>query len=418
MKSRSGLCVVGLFALLGASALGCGGEEDPPNQPPGVVVETPDAPTALTVTPGDGQVTLSWTAPADDGGAPVTQYSVQVLQGGTPPRTETTTSTTLTITGLTNGAEYTFTVTASNRQGAGAASAPSAAAVPFKVLGAPRDVSATPANGAVTVSWSEPEPTGFAVTGYTVTVHEGENVRSTDTTSTSFTATGLTNGTSYSFVVTATNSKGKGAASSAVTSTPRTTPGPSEFGGIAPGERKLNLVWDTPEDNGGSVVTGFRVVIEETSTGRIIEQHVPASASSTGRYRHVVDGLGDVLEYAVTIYAINEAGEGTPSNTVRNVTIIRPGAPLDFAAAVEDATVGRVRLTWHWGHSGGAFLRGCTFTVQPGNRTWNVEYTGAAEPFYVDTATPDGSTYTYSLACSNALGIGEAATIQITVGEL
>ena len=85
----------------------------------------PAPPTGLGATAGDGLVTLSWTAP-DDGGDPITDYLIEYTSIGNPWTTFThpaSTTTTATVTGLTNGTEYTFRVSATNNIGTGATSA-------------------------------------------------------------------------------------------------------------------------------------------------------------------------------------------------------------------------------------------------------------------------------------------------------
>ena len=89
-----------------------------------VPVTVPGAPTGLTATRGNTQVTLSWAAPASDGGSPVTGYDIYVgttadLSGNAP--VARVTGTVITVTNLINGTRYYFGVTAVNRVGEGPA---------------------------------------------------------------------------------------------------------------------------------------------------------------------------------------------------------------------------------------------------------------------------------------------------------
>ena len=90
----------------------------------------PGAPTNPETAYGDSQVTVSWTAPADDGGKPVTGYAVSASPDGA---TCVTASTSCVVSGLANGTEYTFTVVATNTNGDSAASA-EVSATPSMVL--------------------------------------------------------------------------------------------------------------------------------------------------------------------------------------------------------------------------------------------------------------------------------------------
>jgi len=85
----------------------------------GAPADVPDAPTGLTATTGDGEVTLNWKAPENDGGADVTEYTVLVYNRHDDDfeLVTTTETTTATVTGLTNGTPAEFVVSASNRAG-------------------------------------------------------------------------------------------------------------------------------------------------------------------------------------------------------------------------------------------------------------------------------------------------------------
>ena len=96
------------------------------------LIAPPSAPTAVIATPGDAKATVSFTPPTNDGGAPVTGYTVTSNPGGI---TATGIQSPIVVTGLTNGIEYTFTVTASN---IAKVSAPSAASAPVMPVYKPK----------------------------------------------------------------------------------------------------------------------------------------------------------------------------------------------------------------------------------------------------------------------------------------
>jgi hypothetical protein len=143
--------------------------------PPATTV--PGAPTIGSASFGNASATARWTAPATDGGSAITGYLVRVVdsagaQVGTL-RPANATATSLTMTGLTNGAAYQFQVAATNTAGTGPNSALSTVVVPATVPGAPLIGTAASgtAGGAVTATatWGAPTSNGGStVTGYMV----------------------------------------------------------------------------------------------------------------------------------------------------------------------------------------------------------------------------------------------------------
>src|SRR4029079_13305633 len=134
---------------------------------------------------------------------------------GSPPATSKT------ISGLTPGSSYTFTVRASNPSGSGPESSASAPIVPTgaSAPAAPTGAAAEADSTSAIVSWTAPSNDGgSAITGYTVTPFIGATAQSSTDVGASSTRTritGLTNATSYTFKITAANSAGSGPASGA-----------------------------------------------------------------------------------------------------------------------------------------------------------------------------------------------------------
>jgi hypothetical protein len=94
----------------------------------------PSAPAMGVATEGDAQATVTFSAPANDGGSTITSYTVTSNPDGI---TATGTASPITVTGLTNGTAYTFTVVASNALGASVASASSNSIAPVAAAAPP-----------------------------------------------------------------------------------------------------------------------------------------------------------------------------------------------------------------------------------------------------------------------------------------
>jgi len=182
----------------------------------------PGAPTSVAATSSNAEVTVTWSVPTANGGTAVTGYFV-TWTSPTGSRSGSAnvvaSATSYRLTGLQNRVTYTFTVSATNAAGTGAASA-SIAATPHTLAGAPANLTAAALpGGQVHLSWAPPgDNGGAAVSGYRIErrVYGGEwavLVSNTATTLTSHVAIGLDPAVFYEFQVSAWNAAGMGALS-------------------------------------------------------------------------------------------------------------------------------------------------------------------------------------------------------------
>ena len=198
---------------------------------------------------------------------------------------------------------------------------------------APSSVSATSnQNGQAAISWNASSSTGGAVT-YSVTSSPSVTPPAgcTNTSNTSCTFTGLTNGTTYTFTVTPSNTLGAGATSTA-TATPATTAGAPTISSVQSNDGSLAVAFTAPSNNGGASVTNYKYSLNNGSYQTIS----PPSTTSP----FTIPGLTNGTSYSVKIRAVNGAGDGAESNAVA-------GTPLpDCNPATPVSSGGFTRVTF------------------------------------------------------------------------
>jgi Right handed beta helix region/Fibronectin type III domain len=190
----------------------------------------PPAPTNLVATPGNGQVSLSWNASSG-----ATSYNVKrSTTNGGPYTTIATgvTATNFTNTQLVNGTTYFFVVSAVNSAGESGNSNQASATPLGTPPAAPTGLTASPGNGQVTLNWNASSGASSYNVKRSTTSGGPYTTIATGVTSTSFTNTGLTNGTTFFFVVSAVNSAGESGNSNQASATPQASTGSDIF--VAP----------------------------------------------------------------------------------------------------------------------------------------------------------------------------------------
>jgi hypothetical protein len=319
-------------------AVGNGASVNAPNVPAtnqftvsGTVVTVPGAPSFVSATPGNGNATVFWNPPADNGGSAITGYTISV--GGQTVQTVGPSATFATVTGLTNGTPVTIGVAATNSAGTGpvalsnsvtpTATAPAAPAAPTAQIG----------DKQVTLTWAAPDDGGSAITGYDISVSPAPAQQSSPihvgSSLTTATVTGLTNNTTYTFRVRAVNGVGNGGYSPSVAATPIGLPAAPTISSAVPGDASVTLKW-TPVPGADD----YRVA----TSGSVTD--VGGSGTTT-----TVPNLTNGTAYSFTVAAHNAAGWG-PASTVVKATAGGQLTGLAFAPSIPATGVPGVTLSW------------------------------------------------------------------------
>ena len=272
----------------------------------GTPTAPPSAPTSLMATAGNAQVSLSWTASSGAASYNVKRSNVS----GGPYTTVATgvTTTSSTDTGLTNGTTYYYVVTAINAAGESPTSNEVSATPICSIPAAPTGLAATPGDAQVSLSWNASSGAGSYNVKRSTTSGGPYTTIASGVTSTSYTDPGLTNGTTYYYVVSASSACGESASSVEVSAMPAAAPVPAAPTGLTatagPGVKKTSLSWTA---SGGA--TSYNVKRSTISGGPYATVATGVTATS---YSDMFLTSGTTYYYVVS--AVNSAGESPNSN--------------------------------------------------------------------------------------------------------
>jgi titin len=360
-------------------------------------VSQPDPPTINSVTIGTQQLTVSFSAPAWNGGAAIIGYKYSI-DGGATYTTLPATSTQFVATGLT-GSSYTIRMMTTSYVG-------DSYYVEYNALlynppSAPTVSSVVPGNQQAVITVSTSNNGGGAITGYKYAFSASGPFTSFavsptggTTGATTYTMTGLLNGTTYSVYVKSTNGAGD---------SPATTYGPFTLGKTAPqvpvitsvvaGNGSMTVNFTAPY-NGGDALTGYKYILNNSV--------VDASAVTIGAVSNsfVISGLTNGTTYTVKMSAMNTMGTSaysTVSSSVVPKTV--PSAP-----AVTSVTPGNQQVVVEYTVSesnGGAEITQYKYRLNGGSA---VALDGSGSSPFTISGLTNGTSYTLTMTAINAAG--------------
>jgi fibronectin type 3 domain-containing protein len=353
----------------------------------------PSSPTGVIVTPGNGQIALSWISVDKamtynvywSNSSDITTSNGHKIFSASNPYNHIN---------LTNGTAYYYIVTAVNADGESMPSSPgNATPVYSPPPAAPINVSADPGNGQVSVSWSPVE----GASSYTVYYSMSPDAEDSNAVSTESPRVidGLDNFKLYYFTVKARNDNGESASSVQVSAIPAPNPSPSSPMNItaAPGSASVTVSWQSVT---GAVSYNLYYSTSAGSLGTKI-----TSATSP----RIVTGLTNFTSYYFTVTAVNIYGESTVPKQVAAMPNVLPAAPVNLIA-----TPGNGSMSLTWNATSNAVSYNIYWSTTQGVTISNGNKINVSTNSYTHTDLTNGTMYYYIVTAQNIAGESSASS--------
>ncbi|XP_078687345.1 usherin-like isoform X3 [Branchiostoma floridae x Branchiostoma belcheri] len=378
----------------------------------------PEVPTSVTAEGVDARsIRVSWQAPAETNGELQGYYIYYTPEGSDEEQRAQVgpTDTSYVASGLQPYTVYIITVSGFTRAGEGDRSAETRVQTLQGVPESPTGLGATPVDPqTIRVEWQPPQQPHGEIQGYNIyyrtTESEADVLQQAGAQDIFLMLTGLRPFTEYTIRVSALTGVGEGQTSDSVTvSTPAGAPStPMDVEANAVDSQSIRINWQPPAEPNGNIL-GYNIYY--TTEGEASNNQQTVGPDDT---TYVIEGLRPSTQYAITLTAFTEAGQGerTEEQVVTTLTDV-PGVPASIEANALDQT--SIRVEWQAPSETGGTLLGYKIYYQLADddspSTADVEPT---ETSYLLTELRPYSQYLIWLVAYTEAGEGER-TEQVTV---
>ena len=374
-----------IMQFLQLMLIGEGNKETSTSDPVG---GPPLPPQNLQATLGDGYVYLTWDIPADDGGSNITLYTLRrsgAVIKYIDPNIHSYNDTT-----FGNSNSYAYTISARNSFGEGSINA--ILVSPGRSPDAPQNLQVTSGDNYVYMTWEAPAFDGgnSPITSYTI-YRNNTAITTVNANILFYNDTGLTRGASFYYAVSAHNAIGEGSKVTSNIVYLGSSPSAPENLQATSGDTYVYLTWDIPADNGGYIITEYRVY-RNGSLIYTVQNQDPRSYNDTF--------AANIGSYSYFVRAVNFLGESAKSNVVNAGPSTVPDAPQNLQVTSGD---NYVYITWDApAFDGNSPIT--SYTIYRNNTVIGTTVDGNILS-YNDTAE-NGLVYNYTVVANNIRGEG------------
>jgi titin len=366
-------------------------------------IGVPDSPLNLTVQPGDASAYLTWKAPTNDGGTPITNYRVYKTQKGAEMELVKELGIVFEYTdeNLTNGDTYYYQIRAKNDQGIGWPSK-NEEVKPDYAPSPPPNFRTKEFEGYINILWAHPPLNlDYPILGFKIfkgtSMDDLPYLMTVNSSVASYKDQDVEVGTEYFYRIQSFSAIGDGEFSEIITGIPYSKPSLTRDLALAPSDGIVRLTWTPPEFDGGREIINYKIYRGETRDTLAV---IDTISGSLTYYNDT--NVDNGVTYFYSIMAVNGMMEGNLTPIQETEPTGPPTSPRSLVTSVVGDTI---LLEWELPRSnGGEPITG--FVILRGPSKFNLtEYDQVGLIFnYTDTDVELGEEYFYAIVAVNDVG--------------